>query len=191
MYLAEKIVRRVELAMQNGNSWAEALGSGATAVYDPTWVDVGGQLMPATRLAEMIDDIKSGIIATMDQFFARLDEIQAAYQQDEWVWVKSAYQRLAGVELLPTATVLDSVADTLLANRNEFLEAVLVDATKEFDQQSSVGFGTDGLEDATARDFQAVRGDYDSNSFVRQLRQEIADTTARVEKFKQQLQTDQ
>ena len=187
MYLAEKIVQHVQDALDAGTGLGESLATAPSAVYDPSWLDVGGQLMPATRLSDLVDDIKSQTIASMEQFFGRLDEIQAAYPDDEWVWVKSAYQRLTGTELVPTAEVLSGVADTLLANRKEFLEAVLVDATKEFDQQSYVGFGTDGPGDAAARDFQAVRGDYDTNGFVVQLRQEIQATIDRVDGFKARL----
>ena len=82
---------------------------------------------------------------------------------------------------------LAGIADTLLANRKEFLEAVLVDAVKEFDEQSAVGFGSDGPPDAKQLDFEAVRGNYDSNKFVVQLRTEIESLEKRVERLKQQV----
>ncbi len=82
--------------------------------------------------------------------------------------------------------ILD-VADTLLANRKEFLEAVLADAVKEFDRHSAIGFGTDGPPAALDGDFQAVRGDYDTNKFVIQMRSEIEQLGKRVEQFKRRV----
>ncbi len=122
------------------------------------------------------------------QLGAELDRILGLYSEDEWVWVKAAYGQLAGVNLdQATPEDLLAVADTLLVHRKEFLEAVLVDAVKEFDKLSALGFGTDGPPEARELDFQAVRGDYDSNNFVIQLRAEIQSLIARVEQFKQRI----
>ncbi|MFW6172006.1 MAG: DUF4954 family protein [Planctomycetota bacterium] len=189
MYLAERIVQRVEKTLQaGGQSIADSLRSFPHAIYCEQWVDVGGQLMPSERLTNLVDELENGAISTVDQFNARLDQIQEAYAEDEWVWVKAAYQKLTGVEVDRAGPPeLTAIADTFLTNRKEFLEAVLVDALKEFEQQSAIGFGTDGPPAAKELDFQAVRGDYDSNKFVVQLRAEIESLTERVERFKQQV----
>jgi len=79
---------------------------------------------------------------------------------------------------------LEQITDTYRQSRSGFLEAVLVDATKEFDPSSQVGIGSDGGATAVAEDFAAVRGDYNSNSFVTQLRQEIDELDQRVESAK-------
>ena len=189
MYLAEKIVQRVESALEDGGKRvADVLRDPPQAVYCDQWVDVGGQLMPRDRLTKLVEEIEDGTVSDLAQFNARLDQIQQLYQQDEWVWVKTAYQKLTGMEVAAAGSQdLVAIADTFLANRKEFLEAVLVDAMKEFEQQSAVGFGTDGPSEAKERDFQAVRGDYDSNKFVVQIRAEIEALTQRVERFKQQV----
>jgi len=44
------------------------------------------------------------------------------------------------------------------------------DASKEFDEITKTGFGIDGEAEA---DFAAVRGTFDSNAFVTQLRQQL------------------
>lgn len=189
MYLAERIVSRAEAACDNAAaSVAQALQSAPDAVHSEQWVDVGGRLLPAARLGALATDIENGTIADLDAWNARWDEICSHYAEDEWVWVKAAYRRLTEVDLeQATAADLTTVADTLLANRREFLEAVLVDAIKEFDEQSAMGFGTDGPDEARRLDFAAVRGDYDSNKFVVQLRAEIDALTQRVATFKQRL----
>ncbi|MFW6170009.1 MAG: DUF4954 family protein [Planctomycetota bacterium] len=189
MYLAEKIVQRVQAALETGTQpITDSLQDAPHAVYSEQWVDVGGQLMPAARLNSLVDEIADGTVSEPARFNARLDEIQKSYAEDEWVWVKAAFQKLTGVNVTQaTPRDLAAIADTFLMNRKEFLEAVLVDALKEFEKQSAIGFGTDGPPEAKELDFQAVRGDYDSNEFVVRLRAEIKSLKERVERFKQQV----
>ncbi len=189
MYLAEKIVARVEAALQSDTrSLADALRNSPDAVYAEQWADVGGQLMPLARLDQLVGDIEDGTVPDLASLNTRFDQIHAIYAEDEWAWVKAAYKKLADVEIEnATPQELARVADTLLTSRKDFLEAVLVDAVKEFDKLSAIGFGTDGPPEAQELDFHAVRGDYDSNKFVVQLRAEIDALTERVSRFKQQI----
>ncbi|MHB8974658.1 MAG: DUF4954 family protein [Pirellulaceae bacterium] len=188
MYLTEKIVARLERAWQAGpGPWAAALGSAPDAVFSSQWVDVGGLLMPAARLETLVNAVENGS-ADLVVFNTQLDQIQTHYAEDEWVWVKWAYQQLTEVNLDTAGSQeLLEVADTLLSNRKEFLEAVLADAVKEFDRHSAIGFGTDGPPEALDGDFQAVRGDYDTNKFVLQLRSEIEQLGQRVEQFRRRI----
>lgn len=186
MYLTEKIVEHVENALNDGvTNVADLLESDPDAVYSQRWVDVGGQLMPADRLEKLIADVENGTLVDLDALYAALDQVAEAYDKDQWVWVKTAYHQLIGTDLdRATADQLTSIADDLCKSRTDFLDAVLVDAVKEFHELSRIGFGTDGSADAVAADFQAVRGDYDSNKFVVQMRQEIDELGQRVERFK-------
>jgi hypothetical protein len=47
---------------------------------------------------------------------------------------------------------------------------ILKDAEKEFDQSSMLGFGNDGDHSTIKTDFIAIRGTYDDNKFVKELR---------------------
>ncbi len=189
MYLSDKIVARLERGLQAGQgAWQAAVPAASESVLSPQWVDVGGQLMPAARLEALVAALEDGSIGDLPTFFAELDRIQAAYDEDEWAWVKWAYQRLTGVDLDSAGPPqLLEVADALLESRTEFLEAVLVDAVKEFDRHSAVGFGADGPPEALDADFQAVRGDYDTNTFIVQLRSDIEQLAQRVGEFKRQI----
>jgi hypothetical protein len=48
---------------------------------------------------------------------------------------------------------------------------ILKDALREFDADSKIGYGIDGSKD---EDFEAVRGNYEVNSFIKQLKEENA-----------------
>ncbi len=60
---------------------------------------------------------------------------------------------------------------------------VLGDAEKEFDEATRTGFGVDGDESVRDADFESVRGTYDANKFVRQLREESEQIKARAERL--------
>jgi hypothetical protein len=157
------------------------------AVMSEDWVDLGGQLMPAQRLLELCQAIESGPISDLAAFHRELDRIERLRAEDEWLWVRQFYSRFFEVDLgKAAATDLVEVANQLLETRTEFLRLVLVDAGKEFDDQSHTGFGIEGVVSAE-EDFAAVRGDYDSNSFVSEIRAEIKSLGTRIEKLKQRI----
>jgi hypothetical protein len=57
--------------------------------------------------------------------------------------------------------------------QQKFLRLVLVDAEREYDEASRIGFGMDGDAAARDADFVAVRGKLEDNSFVKQLHADI------------------
>ena len=65
--------------------------------------------------------------------------------------------------------------------QQKFLRLVLLDAEREFDDASRIGFGLDGDPQAAAADFTAVRGTFEENSFVKQLSAEIESIQKRCE----------
>ena len=60
---------------------------------------------------------------------------------------------------------------------------ILKDAEKEFDQNSRIGFGLDGNEAVQQDDFSAVRGSYEENKFVIDLRAENENIEKRTNRF--------
>ena len=74
---------------------------------------------------------------------------------------------------------LDKIISDWKTNSITLKNMVLADAEKEFDQNSKIGFGIDGDEQTKIDDFEAIRGTYDNNSFVKSIRQEIAEIEAK------------
>jgi hypothetical protein len=187
MYLCDKVVSRIEAALAAGaRSLQVALATPTSAVYSEDWVDIAGQLMPRRRLEDLGAAIESGQVADVAGFFAALDQIAAAYADDEWVWVKQVYRQVFKVDLdAATTAQVTAAADGLQAGRTKYLKQILADATKEYDALSHIGFGHDGSGATdTSTDFTAVRGDYDSNKFVKDIRQQMASLEQHVARFK-------
>jgi len=188
-YLLEKVVSRIERAVeQGGKGLSQALSVSPDAVYSEKWVDIGGQMMPAKRLEDLYTAVESGKVADLGAFESALDAIHAAYAEDEWAWVCQAHKKIFDVDLSEIQTAdAASIADQLLADQSKFLNLILIDAGKEFDEVTQTGFGQDGSDADRATDFQAVRGEFEGNKFVKQMKQAIEDLNTRIEKLKQAL----
>jgi len=187
MYLLGKVVERVLAAADQGTaSLAQALAVSDQAVFDEHWVDIGGQMMPRKRLDQICQAVAEERIADLDALLAALDAAQAAYAEDEWAWVCWAYQREFGKSLdQATADELSAVGQKFKQARDKFLALVAHDARKEFDPVIRTGFGHDGTQADAEQDFTAVRGETETNSFVRQIESERAALAETVEKFQQ------
>ncbi len=188
-YLLDKVVSRIEGAVeQGGGGLSQALAASPDAVYSEKWVDIGGQMMPAKRLEDLYAAVESGKIAGLETFELALDAIHDAYAEDEWAWVRHAYKKIFGTDLdTITASDSESIAEQLLAVQGKFLSLILIDAGKEFDETTQTGFAQDGSDADRAADFKAVRGEFDTNKFIKQMRQAIEDLNTRIEKLKQAL----
>ncbi len=187
LYLTDKIIARVDAGLQQGDATlGEALAVSADAVFSEQWIDVGGQLMPRQRLLDLYELVETGHIANIEALEAQLTKIQEAYSQDEWLWVTKIFQQTAGVDLNQAKTDdIRSIADTYLKTRKEFLQLILLDASKEYHELSQVGFGVD--PEAQSADFHAVRGEFTANEFATDLQQEIDQLEPFVEDLKSRL----
>lgn len=185
MYLLENVVRRIEDAMgKSPIQPRDAFVADSEAVYSDEWVDIAGQLMPKQRLADLEDAIETGKIDTIEAFGVHTKTIHECYGADEWTWVHKAYEQVFG-EALETldAEKICQVASALRKVKTKFLNLVAADAQKEFSELSHIGFGQDGNRDDVEADFRAVRGRYEENPFVLEIRQDIEKLRQRTERI--------
>jgi len=187
MYLLDKVVQRVlGAANQGAGSLAQVLAVSDRAVFDEHWVDIGGQMMPRKRLDEICRAVCEERIADLDGLLGALDEAWAAYAEDEWAWVHWAYEQQFGSSLArATADELEAAGLKFKQARDKFLALVAHDAGKEFDAVIRTGFGHDGTQADAQRDFASVRGDMETNSFVRQIEAQRTAVARTVEEFQQ------
>jgi hypothetical protein len=134
-----------------------------------------GLLLPQLRLNELLERIRAGTIADVDQLHEELASCAKRYEDDEWMWVRQQAHKLLGLDLdQPDRAALLKLVDDYGTAQQKFLQLILIDAEREYDQASRIGYGLDGDEDEAARDFAAVRGEFSSNSFVQDVRADIA-----------------
>jgi hypothetical protein len=191
MYLLEKVIEKAEKALSSPISRIkDAFAVDADAVYSDEWLDIGGQLMSKKRLQELEDAIENGSICTIDAFAERIQRINRRYFADEWVWVGRVYRQVFDVNLANAAKQdIVSAAEEFLKIKSKFLRLVIADAEKEFAELSRCGFGQDGEGEDVEKDFCRVRGLYEENEFVRQMKNNLEKLQQRVERLQQKLST--
>ncbi len=182
-YVLEQIFLRLERKCgDGGKSYRDALAADPKSVYSFEWVDVGGQLMPRDRLESLCESIRSGQIDTTERLQQSLHDARAAYEEDAWRWAHRQAQASLGIDLAEiTAEQAKDCVSRFCEQQQKFLRLVLLDAEREYDEGSRVGFGLDGDAQAANADFTAVRGKFDENSFVKQVTAEIESLPGRSE----------
>ena len=187
MYLLDNVVRKVEDALgASALDPQKAFATDPEAVYSSEWVDIAGQLMPKRRMQDFEEAIETGKIDSVDAFSTHAQTIHGQHDSDEWLWVRKAYEQVFGED---PATLTDDgiceAASALLKVKTKFLNLVAADAQKEFSEMSQIGFGQDGESEDVEKDFQAVRGLYEENQFVQEIRQNIAQLQQRIDRIKE------
>ncbi len=174
-YLRGRILERAAEARRAGDG--EALRGALSAgegVYGADWTDVGGLLMPRERLRRIEDGVAGGELAGPADLDAAFAEADAAYEADEWEWVRAVWQERTGTSTEDlTPACLDQIEAAHRKSTASFVRRILADAEKEFDPIARFGYGLEGGEADRDRDFAAVRGGYDDNDFVRQMRERL------------------
>ena len=189
VYLREKLVQRLEKALAQNTDLKSALAVDSSAVYSDQWVDLAGQLMPKQRLDAFEDAIEKGGVDSVDAYMAEVKKIHAAYADDEWAWAKAAYEQVFDVKTAAmTGSDMQDAASALAKAKSKFLNLVIADADKEFAELSQTGFGQDGTPDDIKSDFREVRGEYENNAFVEDMRAKVAELKSHVEQLNKQIE---
>ena len=152
------------------------------------WIDLAGMIASEGAVQQMIGDITSGSLSSLEEIAARLERIHTSYQDELWNWTTSVLAERFGIEVgkITAAQLLEMV--TLWEDVTIRLDKmILSDASKEFDQSSKIGFGMDGDQEVCNLDFEAVRGGYDENKFVKGIKEEIERTGKKAAELKEMI----
>jgi hypothetical protein len=175
-YLRREILDRVAAARTKG---AEAIRAAVadTGVYSAEWSDLGGLLIGRERLRKLEADIVDGSISTVDEVLAAFEDVRCnGFEQDKWSWVRHTYETRTGRCVDDLSADDFGELDRAQAKSNaSFVKRVLADAEKEFNEVAMLGYGADGNAEERAADFDAVRGSFADNSFVKQIQEMVGD----------------
>jgi hypothetical protein len=188
-YLLEQIFNRLEKQLAAGaKRLNDALAADPRAAFSQEWVDVGGLLMPHDRLNSLGSAIADGELASIGALQHAFNEIRAAYEADAWTWTRRQVASSLNLDLDEmTVDQARQCISQFCEQQQKFLRLVLLDAEREYDEGSRVGFGFDGDAQSADDDFTAVRGNFTDNSFVKQVTAEIEALPARCEAVSTQI----
>lgn len=172
-FLGNSLISRLEQKEWHSLDELRAALRPDSAVGSGDWVDMAGLIAPKSEVTRLLDDIEKGKLSLVD-IQKRLVEMHANYYSYEWTWALEKLEQVWGcsVENVTLAQVRKTV--------EEWKEAVVSldkmvynDARKEFDLNSQTGFGVDGDREQAEADFEEVRGNFESNSFVKAVLEHI------------------
>ena len=136
-------------------------------------------LAPEETVLQLLADIESGKIGSLDALNARFASIHGSYPKYEWAWAATVLQQQLG------KSVGEMTAEDIIDLTNRWEKAVVgldnllyEDARKEFSMTVQTGFGIDGDDDTRQSDFAAVRGTFEADGFVAEIQKHIKTKTA-------------
>ena len=119
-------------------------------------------------------NVENGEVADLVAVDHAFRQMHADYYRLEWTW---AYDKFADFFSIPLETVTAAQVREIVEKWKEAVigldEMLYEDARKEFNLASMTGFGADGSREEKELDFEQVRGDFESNSFVQAVLEHI------------------
>ncbi|MCM1452701.1 MAG: DUF4954 family protein [Clostridium sp.] len=143
------------------------------------WVDLSGLIVPKLEVDALISDVQKGKINSVDGLNSRFAKLHASYYDMEWTWAYRAFHEYFKLDPEDvTAKDLIRIVEKWIDAVTTIDNAVYADAKKEFSLSAKTGFGADGSSFDAEKDFEQVRGIFESNSFVKSVCEHIEKKTA-------------
>lgn len=143
------------------------------------WADISGLIAPKSEVEALMKSISDGQLSSLEELNAAFAKMHGEYYSYEWTWAYSHLKEVYGFE--PEQITLDDARLVVKRWKEAVIsldKMVYEDARKEFDLASMTGFGADGDKRIKELDFENVRGDFESNSFVSAILRHIEKKSA-------------
>jgi hypothetical protein len=177
-YLGNCLIRRLQDKHIADTGELRAALKPETDVGLGKWVDLAGMFAPESEVEQILDDIESGVLSTLNDVAGAFVKTHESYPVYEWTWAANVLQQRLGktIEAIGPNDIIEMTTrwNSAVVELDNMLSA---DTQKEFAPTAQSGFGIDGdLPDRTA-DFAQVRGTFEDNSVVKDIKKHIEDKT--------------
>ena len=177
-FLGNCVIKRLENRRFQNVEELRAVLRPDTPLGPGPWLDLAGLFAPQQVVRQLLGDIESGAVGSLGDLEARFAALHENYPRYEWAWAADVLQR----EL--NKTIEQITATDIVALTHRWKKAVLdldqqlyEDTRKEFAVEAQTGFGLDGDDETRSSDFAAVRGTFEADSFVAEIRKHMAAKT--------------
>ncbi len=178
-FLGNSLIKRLEGIDFTSNEQIRSRLQPDTLIGEGEWVDISGLIAPKTEIERLMDDVEQGRITKLKEMNAAFAQMHGEYYNYEWTW---AYQKIKEFYKIDPETMTAADVVRIVELWKEAVvgldKMVYSDARKEFSLSSMTGFGVDGSRDEMILDFEHVRGDFESNTFVTAVLKHIKDKEA-------------
>jgi hypothetical protein len=138
------------------------------------WIDLAGLIAPKKDVDNVLDDVESGKIDTIEALSDSFKRLHNSYYNWEWTWACEMIEEETGISVNKfTAADVICIVEKWEKSVIDLDNLLYEDARKEFTLSSMTGFGIDGGEEDKRLDFEQVRGEFESNSVVAAIQEHI------------------
>jgi len=138
------------------------------------WADIAGLIAPKNEINKILCNVESGEITSLAVFEEKIKKIHQSYYSIEWNWSAGLLENWLNKKI-EEITLKDLIRVVLRWKKCVIdLDQMLYnDAKKEFQLSAMTGFGADGNADTQMADFEMVRGKFEDNGFVMEIKSHI------------------
>ncbi len=126
------------------------------------WVDVSGLIAPQSEIDSLIEDITNRTLFTLEGIEQRFAQIYESYPSHLANFVSGL------IEGDKQSYLNKWRSSSIILN-----EMLIDDARKEFSISSQSGYGIDGDDQTKTDDFRSVRGEFEQNSTIKEIMEQI------------------
>ena len=152
------------------------------------WADVGGMTAPLEEFEAIVDKIEKGKISSEHDIKGEFATVAANLRNAEWRWTAAVLEKRKGKPVAEFSA--GDVIDIIKEWKKSVVDLdyrLYEDAMKEFGLSASTGFGADGDDKVKRADFEAVRGNPESNHEVQSIMEHIKEKTQIADRLINQL----
>jgi hypothetical protein len=175
-FMGETVVNKIlSTKFDTERPLAEQLTENLPSEDVSTWVDLAGLLAPQSIVNNIIENVKSDKIASLNELADAIADIRHRYVDLCWKYVVDHFKIFYSHDIEATTPA------SLEAIIRRWIESVTYldirrkkDAMKDFCDMVMISYGIDGDEDCRRADFEAVRGVPDDCSQIVAIRKHYA-----------------
>lgn len=188
IYIGDELLKRLSVeTIRSESGIIDSLKYNRTLCSEK-WIDAAGMLISQKNYDLILNDIASGKIKSLKELNDEIHLISKNYKDSAWAWCANLIEKRFNLQINNiTRDQLSIIIQDWKENRIKLNNMILKDAEKEFDQTSRIGFGIDGDDKIRDEDFDNVRGKYEENKFVLELKKESEGITSLAESLIEKL----
>ncbi len=177
-FLGNSIIKRLEKLNFKNNKEIQKRLKPDTPIGTGKWIDLAGLIAPDKIVGKLLSDIENEKITTLEQVDNIFKSIHENYYTYEWTWAIDIIQKRIekNISEITSWDIIDLV-EKWKKSVVDLDNMLYSDAKKEFSLHTKTGFGMDGEETDKQIDFEQVRGKFESNSTVSEIKEHIIKKT--------------
>jgi hypothetical protein len=178
-FLGNSIIKRLENNNLKTTSELRKRLAPGQKMGSGEWVDLAGLIAPKKAVDDLLNNIESGKLKTIEDVEDTFRRMHQSYYDWEWTWSCDRIEEEEGKSISNfTPSDVIGIVERWKRSVADLDKMLYNDARKEFTLSSMTGFGIDGGDEEKKLDFEEVRGEFESNSVVAAIQDHIKKKTA-------------